>query len=116
MSNWPKPYEIGIETIENFSGKINFDVVARAVEGSNSNIAISDSKNVSLDINPIADVPIITLSQVNAQEDQISHPDIGAAISVEFPDADESAVVIIDSIPSGVTSVSYTHLTLPTKA
>ena len=48
-------------------------------------------------------IPVVTLSQVNAQEDQTSHSDIGAAISVEFPDTDETAVVIIDSIPSGVT-------------
>ena len=86
-----------------FLGQISFDVVARAVESSNNNTAISDSKSVSLDIKPIADIPVVTLSQVNAQEDQTSHSDIGAAISVEFPDTDETAVVIIDSIPSGVT-------------
>ena len=51
LFNWPKPYEIGIEANEHFSGQINFDVVARAVESSNNNTAISDSKSVSLILN-----------------------------------------------------------------
>ncbi|MDB5875949.1 MAG: hypothetical protein JWQ07_5391, partial [Ramlibacter sp.] len=84
----------------NFSGPINLSVVATSTEASNGSTATTQAASLTVNVNPVADAPTLSVAAASGNEDTV----IALSISSALTDTDSSehlTHIVVSAIPEG---------------
>ncbi|TYK66727.1 hypothetical protein [Colwellia echini] len=84
----------------NSAGIMTFDITAIATEEDNSDTAEQETKTITINIQPEADTPLLTVKDINSQEDVAI--DVSEIITGELTDTDGSETLSFElTLPDG---------------